>query len=93
MSIIPTNSVILGYSYVENKYCDGNIATYSTLAKAESACNADAKCGSITDTSCDDTDWKTCKGSILVTSSVGSCSWVKPGKFWAVRYLNKEEYR
>ena len=88
-SIIPAISVISGYSYHTNKYCNGGrIATYSTLALAKFACDADVRCGSITDEDCDDADWITCSGSSLASSSQGSCSWVKPGKFCALSCLH-----
>ena len=80
-SIISAIYVILGYSFVKNKYCGGlDMATYSTLALAISACDDNDECGSITDYGCKDVDWITCSGRSLQSSSEGACSWLKPMK-------------
>ena len=85
--------MILGYSYVKNKYCGGlDVATYSTIDLAISACNDYYECGSITNYGCKDGDWITCSGGSLLSSSEGSCAWLKPGKpskFCDFRYLNQ----
>ena len=56
------------------------MATYSTLALAVSACNDNDECGSITDYGCKGDDWITCSGRSLLSSSEGSCAWLKQRK-------------
>ena len=71
-------SVILEYPYNEKTVCTGEyIKTYPTLAAAKAGCNENDECGSITDITCNDKDFKTCKGGDLVSNDAGSCSWTK----------------
>ena len=71
----------VGYAYFEDKYSPGSIIEiHSTLEQAKSACNADERCGSITDWDCDGGYWTTYTGRDLMQATKGdSCSWVKPG--------------
>ena len=71
----------VGYVYVEDEYSKGSIIQiHSTLAQAKSTCDADDRCGSITDWECDGRYWATYTGRDLGQATQGDpCSWVKPG--------------
>ena len=72
------------------------MATYSTLALAVAACNDNDECGSITDYGCKGNDWITCSGRNLLSSSEGSCAWLKQrksGKCSAFIYSNQRSIR
>ena len=70
-----------GYAYVEDRYSRGSIIEiHSSLALAKSACNADERCGSITDWDCDGGYYATYTGRDLGQAKYKDpCSWVKPG--------------
>ena len=70
-----------GYAYVEDKFSEGSIIEmYTALEKAKSACDADERCGSITDWDCDGVYWTTYTGRDLGQATDGApCTWLKPG--------------
>ena len=71
-------ALILEWPYAENRVCAGEyIKTYPSLASAKAGCNGNEECGSITDITCNNKDFKTCKESSLASNDVGSCSWIK----------------
>ena len=55
------------------------IAKYSTLLLAQQACIANDQCNAVTDYHCDGEFW-TCQNPDLISSTVGSCSWLKGTK-------------
>ena len=55
------------------------IATHSTQAEAQAACEADAACLSIMDGSCDgEGDWSTCRLPTGASTPLDNCLYVKP---------------
>ena len=55
------------------------ISTFSTLLTAKDACDKDTNCFLVYDQDCDGDQYKTEARGTLVTSTTGSCVWVKPG--------------
>merc|ERR1739842_106039 len=66
------------YTYFEGKYCEGTmIQKYTTLQAAKAACLDNTECGCIDDVDCDGGTWFVRKGSATITSSYGSCAWIR----------------
>eukprot|EP01047_Picozoa_sp_COSAG01_P031445 COSAG01_NODE_2232_length_8117_cov_4.366426_8_plen_243_part_00 len=63
-----------------NYYCQtGKLSSYSTYNAAEAACISSSSCLSVYDDNCDNTGtFYTCSSSTGVSSSVGSCLYLKP---------------
>ena len=86
-NLVSSIFAILGYKFVENKYCQGSTMTgHQSLADAEAYCNTNDECGSITRDPTwfpigKDPKWQwygTCKGTDLTPSTQGWDAWVKP---------------
>ena len=66
------------WTQAAGRACDGSIASHSTQAEAQAACEADAACLSIEDEGCDgEGDWRTCRSATGASLGIG-CLYVKP---------------
>ena len=57
------------------------IQKYTTLQAAKAACLDNTECGCIDDVDCDGGTWFVRKGSATISSSYGSCAWIR-GNCW-----------
>lgn len=93
--MLPWHYINLFPEYKFTKKLNTTVATvgdtfsgYTTLTAAKDACAMNNNCYLIYNYKCDGGDYETyTKGTSLSKSTIGSCVWIKEGKYWIRQHI------